>query len=59
MLSSKVCNNCVWFVEETDKTGDYSHEEAVEKGEGFCLVQNLFSDIQPDDAACADFQEAE
>ena len=57
MLSSNVCNNCVWFVAE--KNGDFSHEEAVEKGEGFCLVQNLFSDTQPDDAACADFQEAE
>lgn len=59
MLSSKVCNNCVWFVEETDTVGDYSHEEAVKQGKGFCLVQNLFSDIQPDDYACADFQEAE
>lgn len=55
MLSTNVCNNCVWFVKE--KNGDYSHKEAVKQGEGFCLVQNLFSDIQPDDYACADFEE--
>jgi hypothetical protein len=47
----------VWFVKE--KNGDYSHKEAVKQGEGFCLIQNLFSDTQPDDAACADFEEAE
>lgn len=41
----------------TKKDNDYSHEEAVRLGKGFCLVQNLFTDIQPDDAACPDFQE--
>jgi hypothetical protein len=56
MLPNNVCNNCIWFVHEKDN--DYSHEEAVRLGEGFCLVQNLFTDIQPDDAACPDFQEA-
>lgn len=59
MLPNNVCNNCIWFVEETNKVGDYSHKEAKKKGKGFCLVQSLFSDVQPDDAACPDFQEDE
>lgn len=55
MLPNNVCNNCVWFV--TEKNGDYSHKEAVKQGKGFCLVQNLFTETQPDDSACPDFEE--
>lgn len=49
------CNNCTWFVEETKTIGDYQHEEAVKRQKGFCLIQDLFTVVEPDDKACSDF----
>lgn len=49
------CNNCTWFVEETETIGDYQHEEAVKRQKGFCLIQELFTVVEPDDESCSDF----
>lgn len=51
------CNTCLWFVEETEQTGPgkYSHEEAVKRGSGFCLIQDLFTEVQASDEACKDY----
>lgn len=49
------CNNCTWFVEETETIGDYQHEEAVKRQKGFCLIQDLFTVVEPDDESCSDF----
>lgn len=49
------CNNCTWFVEETKTIGDYQHEEAVKRQKGFCLIQDLFTVVEPDDESCSDF----
>ena len=56
------CNTCKWFVEETDKIGDWQHSEAVKKQKGFCLVQDLFTNVEPNDKACkryVDYEEIE
>lgn len=53
----KTCNSCSWFVEETDKIGDYSHEEAVRCGRGFCLIRDFFTMRDAEDNACRDFCE--
>lgn len=49
------CNNCTWFVEETETIGDYQHEEAVKRKRGFCLIKDLFTMQEPDNEACSDF----
>lgn len=51
------CKECSWFVEEGEKIGDYSHEEALKRNHGFCLLQDLFTNVEPDDKACEDFNE--
>ena len=51
------CKECSWFVEEGEKIGDYSHEEALKRNHGFCLIQDLFTNVEPDDKACEDFNE--
>jgi hypothetical protein len=53
----KACRMCSWFVEETDTIGDYSHAEALKRNHGFCLVQDLFTNVEPGDRACGDFCE--
>lgn len=55
-MTEKVCNNCRYFVEE-DRYGEYSHEEAVKRGNGFCLMRDLFSNIKPDYPACNEYEE--
>lgn len=56
MLSENTCNNCEWFVEETEELGDYQHSEAVKLGEGFCLIQDLFTVVTPCTPACDYFR---
>ena len=56
-MKDRVCNNCQWFVEETEEIGDYQHDEAVRCGHGFCLVRPLFSNVEPEDPACVEFVE--
>ena len=53
-MKDRVCNNCQWFVEETEEIGDYQHEEAVRCRHGFCY---LFSNVEPEDPACVEFVE--
>ena len=48
------CINCLFFVEEI-KPGDYSHLVAVKNKRGFCLIQDLFTMVKPDDKACNEF----
>lgn len=57
MQKKMTCESCSWFVEETETIGDYSHEEAVKRQHGFCLVQDLFTNVEPDDKPCEDFCE--
>ena len=55
-MTEKTCNTCQWFVAEMDgKPGDYQHAEAVKEQKGFCLVQDLFTDVKPKDEACEDY----
>lgn len=54
-MPERVYNNCRWFVEETDTIGDYQHEEAVRLGKGFCLIQDLFTNVEPADPACEQY----
>ena len=56
-MKERICNNCQWFVEETEEVGDYQHDEAVRCGHGFCLQEDLFHDVESDDLACIDFCE--
>lgn len=42
------CKDCNFWVEETDKIGDYQHEEAVKRKEGFCLMKELFTMQEPE-----------
>lgn len=49
------CNNCLWFVNDTKETILYEHEIAKKMGKGFCLLQELFTTIHPDDPICKDF----
>lgn len=58
MLTEKTCNNCKYFVEEKD-LGNWSHEEAVKCGHGFCLMEDLFTDTNPSDPACINYKEYE
>lgn len=51
------CKECSWFVEETETIGVYSHEEALKRNHGFCLIQDLFTNVEPEDRACSDFNE--
>ena len=46
-MVEKTCNNCGWFVEETDTIGDWQHSEAVKRQKGFCLVKDLFTVVKP------------
>ena len=47
------CNTCQWFVAEMDgKPGDYQHAEAVKEQKGFCLMQDLFTTVEPNYKAC-------
>lgn len=50
------CKSCANFVEETDNIGEYSHEEAVHKGHGFCLIKDLFTQADASDEACKEYQ---
>lgn len=50
------CNYCEWFVEETNIIGDYQHSEAKQQQKGFCLIQDLFTAVDPNQKACSDFQ---
>ena len=50
------CKICTWWVEETDKIGEYEHEEALKQNKGFCLLQDLFTMKEPDDECdCGEF----
>lgn len=49
------CNNCTWFVEETEELLNFQHSQAVENQRGFCLLKDLFTMQEPDDPACSDF----
>ena len=40
-MTEKSCNTCQWFVEETDKIGDWQHSEAVKKQKGFLFSQRF------------------
>lgn len=57
MKKKRTCGSCSWFVEETETIGDYSHEEAVRLGRGFCLTKDFFTMQKPIDKACKDFCE--
>ncbi len=52
-----VYNTCRYFVEETDKIGDWQHSEAVKKQKGFCLVKDLFTTVKPDYKACDEYKD--
>ena len=43
-----ICNNCIYFVEETEEIGNYQHEEAVKKQKGFCILEDLFTETKPE-----------
>ena len=58
MGKEKKCNDCSYFVEEVD-LGNWTHEKAIECGHGFCLMDDLFTDTEPGDSACANFSEYE
>lgn len=50
------CKNCTWWVEETDKIGEYEQKEALKQNKGFCLLQDLFTMKEPDDECdCGEF----
>ncbi len=51
----KTCNDCGWFVAETNKIGKWSHLEAVKNQKGFCLIQDLFTEVKPIYKACDEF----
>lgn len=54
----KVCNNCTWFVDDCEKDPEkYEHEIAKSTGKGFCLIQDLFTVVEPDDSACEDYND--
>ena len=57
MKKDRTCLHCEWFVEETENIGDYQHSEAIKKQKGFCLVQDLFTVVEPDDKGCEDWRE--
>lgn len=52
----KTCATCQWFVEE-DSNGDYSHEKAKANGCGFCVMEDLFTDVDASFQACRDYTE--
>lgn len=52
-----ICNNCQWFVEETNIIGDYQHIEAVKQQKGFCIMKDLFTNVKPFDKACTEYIE--
>lgn len=54
-MTEKTCKNCLLFVEETDKSGDYQHSEAVKRQKGFCLAQDLFTSVKPKQKACSEY----
>ena len=54
-MTKKTCNNCGWFVYETDKIGDWQHSEAVKRQKGFCLVKDLFTMCEPAQKACDEY----
>lgn len=54
-MESRTCNSCGWFVEETETIGDYQHSEAVKRQRGFCLVQDLFTVVEPDCKVCKEY----
>ena len=58
-MKDRICNNCQWFIEETEEVGDYQHDEAVRCGHGFCLIRDLFTNVEPEDPACIEFKEDE
>ena len=50
----KTCDTCEWLVDDTN--GEYSHKEAKEKGEGFCVLAELFTFKSASDQACKEYQ---
>ena len=50
------CYNCTWYVnDDVDEPDDFEHKTAQKFGCGFCLLKDLFTNVNPDDAACSDF----
>ena len=53
-----ICRKCSWWVEETEVIGEYEHSEALKQNKGFCLVQDLFTNKEPDDECdCGEYNE--
>ena len=52
----KTCNTCEWFVEER-KSNKFDHKLAKENGKGFCLIQDLYTMVEPKDEACNEYAE--
>lgn len=53
---NEICKNCTWWVEETENIGEYEHSEALKQNKGFCVVQDLFTNKEPDDKCdCGEF----
>jgi hypothetical protein len=51
----KNCGHCKWWVNENPKKiGDYDHKFAMEQNKGFCLIQDLFTYMNPKQKACED-----
>lgn len=52
----RICKICTWWVEETDTIGEYEHKEALKQNKGFCLLQDLFTNKDPNDKCdCGEF----
>lgn len=54
-MEERTCRTCQWLVEETDKVGEWKHEEALKQKKGFCLLKDLFTYIKPECKACRDY----
>lgn len=51
----RTCETCEWFV--LDKDGEYSHEKAKLNGSGFCIMEELFVNVEASFPSCRDYQE--
>lgn len=50
------CGKCIYWVNDNNEhPDDYTHENAVKLGKGFCLFEPIFTDFVASDKACGDF----
>lgn len=52
------CKNCRFFVNEAENDIDnYTHEYALQRGEGFCLLRDFFWNVNIKTKACEEYSE--